>query len=333
MIFTNLLKRNNVFALVFCVVLSLLLWSPRLLTSLSAAGAVQYPQATVPSLWVDAMPNDILSTMLAFLFTFTGAGLLLFLNNRHMFHSTDEYLLPLLYVLIASAIPSTQWFSGIQVALIFVCMGFNYLLFSHYRTPGLAELFTATFVFSMAALCYPPLLLLLPLIPIGVIILRPFAWRDWVVMPVAALLPFAYVYLYFWMTMPNHDATAALANFDIFLPHMPEQLPFDNTPVVAFVSVLALILLISIVGGFSRQIGTKVKILHVRTIFLWMLLLLLAGSIFYPDCNYQLMPLIALPVAVITANYMAQPHGRKIKTFCWLLLLSTIIYLQVAEFL
>ncbi len=326
--FLNLLRRNNFFALGFCFVLLLLLWAPRLVAGFAVDANMLHPQIVAQSLWLGLLSNNGWFTLVAFLLTFIGAWFLLFLNNRHMFHSSNEFLLPLLYVLIASAIPSTQWFSGAQVALVFIATGLNFLFFSHHRTPGLAELFTAVFCFSVAALCFPPVLLLLLLMPMGVLTLRSFAWRDWLVLLIAAALPFAYCYLYFWLT--THDAQLSLTAFNVLLPSLPQSISVGNTSLVTFLVAIVLIVLIAIVGGFSRQQGSKVKTFHIRAVFLWMMLFLVSGFIFYPAYNFQLMPLLAFPIAVIAANYFAQPKGRKMKIFCWLILLLAIIYLQLA---
>jgi hypothetical protein len=324
------LKRNNFIALGVCLLLLFAEWFPRLfLLTAVPAGAMR--QAAEQSLWGQPFFAAPLFTWLAFSLTFISAWLFLVLNNRHLFHPTSEYLLLLLYILFASAIPATQRFSGAQAAAVCILTGLYHLLAAPNRSSGLAKLFIAGFCFSLAALCFPPALLLLLLLPVAIVILRSFSWRDWVVMGAAVLTPFAYALLYYWLS--THDMAAAHDAFVRLLPNAPQALRWNDTPSMVFFGCTALVTLISLVYGFSGQAATKVRIVHVRLVFLWLLVFAAAALFFYPSYHYRLMPVLALPVTVITANYFAQPGRRKMKTACWLLLLAAVAYVQVAEFL
>ncbi len=327
------LRRNNFFALSFCFVLLLLLWLPRLLAVGSEVPAPGVYQAMAnQSLWLAAVPPTGIWTVVAFLLTFAAAATFTLLNNRHLFHTPNEFLLPLVYILLSSAIPGTQWFSGVQVATLFIFTGLNYLLISYKNKPGLGALFIAVFCFSLASLCFPPaLLLLLLLIPAAVLILRSFSWRDAVVTFMAAITPFAYLLFFYWLT--THDATVAYNALLMLLPQIPNNTMSANWPVLVFFVCLALLTLIALTRTLAKQSVTKVRIAHIRTVFILMLVFGIAGLVFYPAYNYQIMPLLAAPAAVVIAAYLAQPGKRKRKVACWLLLAGAIIYLQMAEFL
>lgn len=321
------LKRNTFFALSVCFVLLFVLWLPSLFALAEIPSGEAYQAMQAQSLWMGLLPNTKIWTYIAFVLTFIVAASLLILNNRHLFHPTNEFLLPLLYVLFASAIPATQWFSGIQVVVLLILIGLNFLFASHQRLPGLAELFVASFCFSLVSLCFPPALLLLLLLPIGIVILRTFAWRDWIVAFFGALTPYAYLLFYYWMT--TQDIAAAKEAFLLLLPQGLPDAPFNNTPLLVFFAGTAFVLLLSLTHHLTKASANKIKILHIRAIFTWMLLLVIAGMIFYPSYNYQAMPLLAVPVTAITANYLAQSGKRKMKTLCWLFIWAAITYLYI----
>ncbi|MDR3132987.1 MAG: DUF6427 family protein [Prevotellaceae bacterium] len=302
------------------------LWIPSLFSLLQIPAGEAYQQMQAHSLWMGLLPGAKIWTYIAFILTFVSATALLILNNRHLFHPVNDFLLPLLYVLFSSAIPATQWFSGTQAVVLFVFIGLHYLFLSHQRHPGLAELFIASFCFSLASLCFPPALLLLLLLPVAIIILRTFAWRDWVASFFGALTPYAYLLFYYRLAAKDIAGTQ-----EAFLKLLPQGLPeaaFADTPLLVFFAGTALLLCLSLTHTLTKASVNKIKIMHIRTIFTWMLLLVIAGIIFYPSYNYQAMPLLAAPVTVITANYLAQPGKRKTKMLCWLFLLAAIIYLQ-----
>jgi hypothetical protein len=304
------------------------LWLPSLFALAEIPAGEAYRAMQAQSLWMGWLPDAKIWTYIAFILTFIAAASLLILNNRYLFHPANEFLLPLLYVLFASAIPATQWFSGIQIVLLLTIIGLDYLFASHQRLPGLAELFIASFCFSLASLCFPPAFLLLLLLPIGIVILRTFAWRDWIVAFFGALTPYAYLLLYYWIT--TQDIAAAKETFLLLLPQGLPDAPFDNMPLLVFFAGTAFILLLSLTTHhLTKTSANKIKILHIRAIFTWMLLLVIAGMLFYPAYNYQAMPLLAAPVTAITANYLAQSGKRKMKTLCWLFIWAAIVYLYV----
>jgi hypothetical protein len=325
------LKQNTFLVLTFCFVLLFVLWIPSLFSLLEIPSGDTCQQMQAHSLWMGILPDAKIWTYIAFIITFISAASLLILNNRHLFHPANEFLLPMLYVLFSSAIPATQWFSGTQAVVLLHLFGLHFLFVSCQRQPGLAELFIASFCFSLAPLCFPPAFLLLLLLPVAIIILRTFAWRDWIVSFFGALTP--HVYLLFYYRLATKDMVAAKETFLLLLPQgLPETFP-GSMPLFLFFGGILFLLFLALTHTLSRSSADKIKILRIRTVFTWMLLLVIAGVIFYPAYNYQAMPLLAIPVTMITANYLARPGRRKIKTFCWLLVWTTVVYLHITEFL
>lgn len=325
------LKQNTFFALSICFLLLFALWIPSLFSLAEIPAGETYRQMQARSLWMGLLPDAKIWTYIAFIVTFISAALLLVLNNRHLFHPASEYLLPLLYILFSSAIPATQWFSGVQAAVLLHFLGLHFLFASYQRQPGLAELFMASLCFSLASFCFPPALFLVLLLPAAIIILRVFAWRDWVVSFFGALTPYAY--LLFYYRLATKDIAAVKEAFSALLPQgLPETFP-GSMPLLLFFGSILFLLFLSLTSTLTKSSANKIKILRIRTIFTWMLLLVIAGIIFYPAYNYQAMPLLAAPATVITANYLEQTGRRKIKIFCWLWLWAAVIYLHITEFL
>jgi hypothetical protein len=324
MMLIDLLRRNQAFLLGFCLLLLLSLWVPQGLHP--AATPDGYRQMAEQSPWLRLFPNAALWVVPGGIATLVAALMLLFLNYRHPFFSPDDFLLPLLYLLLASALPATRWASGAQAAAIGLSAGVNYLLHTHRKQPGLAELFTSAFCFSLSALFFPPALLWLLLLPVGLLLLRPIAWRDWVVWPAGAALPVAYLFLYEWLTL--HDSAAAACRLLALLPEVPAAIPSFDRDVLLFFGLLAALLLAALLRRRKRNDGTKTKVIYTRLLFGWMLLFSVAGMIFYPHFGVQVMPVMALPLAVILARYFAAPRSAKRKLAGAILLLAAIVFLQ-----
>jgi hypothetical protein len=320
------LKRNTFLALSVCLALLTVLWIPSLFSLVKIPAGEAYRQIQAHSPWTGWLAGAKAGTYIALILTFITAASFVFLNNRHLFLPTNEFLLPLLYTVFASAIPATQWFSGVQAAVLMHFIGLNYLFASRQRPPGFAELFIAAFCFALASLCFPPAFLLLLLLPVATMILRTFAWRDWVIMLFGALTPYAYFLFYCRLTA--RDSAAIQNTFRALLPESLPEASFHSASILVFFGSTAFILLLSLMHHLANSSANKVKIMHIRAVFTWMLLLATAGLFLYPAYGYQIMPLLAVPVTAISANYMAQPGGRKIKCLCWLLLLAAIVYMN-----
>ena len=319
---TDLLKRNIFAASGFYFAVLLALWLPQLLLSSEQPAGFDGPAIAPSTAWISRLFEPAASTWLAFVLTFVTAMLLAFLNYRHAF-SSDNYRLPLLYILTAAAIPSTHWLSGAQPAAIGVLTGLNYLFHSYQKPSGLRDVFIAAFCFSLSAICFPPALLLLLLLPAAILLLRPVAWRDWVALLVGGALPFAYLALFCWLSL--NDAAAPIR---ALWPTFPVETPAFDRPVLLFWGVVAGITVLSAGYGIPQKAGSLTKALYGHRIFICMLFLLAAGFVLYPEYGYHLMLLCALPVALITAGYLVRSRHKRLKQLCWLLWLAAIVYLQ-----
>jgi hypothetical protein len=326
------LKRNNFLALLFCLPLSLVLWLPRLICAADISVDITHQGVVLPltSLY-ENVPGAWLM-WLAFLLTCLNTFGLMLLYNRYTLHTTNSLLLPLLYVLLSAAIPVAQGFSYVQIEVLAVIIALYFLLPPPASRTGLGEVFMGTFWLSVACLFFPPGLAMLLVVPATLLLLRPFAWRDWAMFLTGAMAPFVYTFLYLRMAM-RHTAGEIFMKLQAVLPEIPHGIIHSPLPVYLFYAALTIVLFIAIVRSSSRQTPSKISALRIRTVLCWMLLFVIAGIIFYPAYHYYIMPLLAVPAALLLADYFARPKSRKTKRFCWIILLAAILYLQIAEFL
>ncbi|MDR1680543.1 MAG: hypothetical protein LBS12_02000 [Prevotellaceae bacterium] len=324
----ELIKRNSFVASSFYLVVLLALWLlGRLFLPDAAADGFAGGAIAPSSVWIGRLFEPAVSAWLACALTFVAALLLTTLNYRHVFYPTGGYLLPLLYILTAAAIPSTQWFSGAQVAATGALIGLHRLFASYKKSSGLEDLFIAAFCFSLSAICFPPALLLLLLLPAAIFLLRPATWRDWVAVFVGGALPFAFLLLFYWLSL--HDIATAAGNLYALLPSLPVARPVFDLPVLIFWGVLVVTLFLSLASKAPSSAGARTKTVYIRIIFCLMLLLLSVGVILYPAYGCAPMSLCAIPVAAITAGYFASARNRHIKRLCGLLWLAAIVYLMI----
>jgi len=327
----NILRRNSFAAFIFCLLVLFLFWLPKLFFGLES-GTPENLANTIPQpLWLECFQNKDCAIWLAFALTAIATYFLLLLGDRFLDYSLNEFALPLLYVVVVSAFPATQWFSGVQLAVLLLIIGLRYLFLVRQKHLGLGELFIAVFCFSCAAFCFPPALLILVL-PIVLFITNISGWRAWIIFIVAATLPFAYLLLYYWVSA--NDITPALDNLCLLLPDFHIALPTTTIPQLVFIVIVFFGIIFAFSHGFLQRMGTKAQHAYVHLIIALLLLFSVLGIFFYPTYSYQLLPLIALPVSVMLAYYFLTPsRGRKKKLIYLYVLIAAVVYLQVVEFL
>ncbi len=266
----------------------------------------------------------------AFVCTYLNACFLWMLNVRHIFLKANEHLLPLCYIVFASAVPETQLVFGAQLAAALLLLGTHYIFSVYQQKRGIGAIFIAAFCFSLASLFFSSSLALLVLLPIAVLIIHPFAWRDWIAMLAGVATPCLYVFLYYWLVTGDIQQIVPIIN-NYHVVEWPLNIGRADAVHFIYLLIFAFLLLVAFFAGFSQGSASKVKVSHCYAIFEWMLLLLIVGSIFYPGNKYLSLPLIAVPAAVLVTAYSVAPNNRKAKsrTVLFLLYVAAALLVQL----
>lgn len=125
--------------------------------------------------------------------------------HRYELLGRSSYMPAFIYVLFFSANILINFLHPIVLAMLCFLPGLNKLLGTYRKESALAELFTVGFLLAIASLIYRPFLTLLPFLFIAITVLRPFLWREWVMIILGALLPYVYIFLYsYWINNTAH---------------------------------------------------------------------------------------------------------------------------------
>jgi len=326
--FLGYLKRNIYAAFLFYLLTLFLLWIPHILFHGNAADDIVVSQMPFQASLLNFLQLDGTSEKwLVFVFTYLNACLLWLLNVRHIFIKASEHLLPLCYILFASAVPETQLVFGAQIAVSLLILGIHYAFSAYLQKPGLTSIFMTAFCFALASLFFSPAVTLLALVPIIILVLHPFAWRDWIVMIAGMAIPYFYVFLYYFLTTADITQVILIAEEHFFHTHLAVTMP--NVSRLVYLLFFLILLIVALLSRFSHIAVTKAKNSYCYTISVWMLLLLLTGAIFYPANNYLALPLVAVPAAMIVTNYFSILHWKKTRITLFLLYITAVLIVQL----
>lgn len=245
--------------------------------------------------WLMAVAAGLLIT--------AGAYLSNWVFNRHEFFNVPVFVPALMYILLATTLALIQLSIPALVANTFVMLGLNSQLKIFHQPRVLAEFFESGFWYGMAAVCFPPYLMLLVAIWSGTLLTRAFHWREYVLPAIAFAVPFAYwiSWLYFRDTMGSmvlfrkwvsFDAQSFFANWD------------RPTRAFAFMTLLSVLFALPRYLFLSERSSNRAKM--VRTIFFVVALTIVAAYFLGYSLMWKwIVMTLLLPVSFLLGYWFA----------------------------
>ena len=190
----NLYKNQTPIALFTLPIMVIILSLPVLLTE---PANYQYTYDWLTSIYSGANHNTILFFGLTVVTTLGNALLLNFSFNRNDFFGKNSYLPGLFYLLCLFSL-DLFFFSPNLIAHLFVILSAGYLLGLRRQEECKDLIFKASFSMGIAISLCPALLPLLLLPWFGLIVFRPFVWREYFMVLLGVTLPsFFHLGIYF----------------------------------------------------------------------------------------------------------------------------------------
>jgi hypothetical protein len=313
----NVIQRNPFAATLVCALLLLILWAPAFLFPLTP-GTLDLKFMMPLQQWaIETLQLQGKAGICAALITVSLSTCMLFLINRkHLFVAGQEQLMLLLFVLITSAMPYAQQFSGAQAAALLALLSLHYLFNSIQVLKAMSSLFLSSFFAAAATLFYFPAGVMLFLIFFGILLSRPFAWRDWIAYFTGMAAPYFYLFLYHYLRCGSYADLFQMLVDNIPPPEMP-TFTF-SIPEIALFAVLTIMALCAFFPLRSSDSLIKIKNIRMRQI-LKCLLVCLLFPILLLTAQPGIMSLAAIPLSILAAN--RYDHIRRKKLFNLLLFL------------
>lgn len=159
---------------------------------------------------------------------------------KHQLLSKRSFLPALFFLVFASCSHGLLRFHAPLLANFFLLPAL-YLMFDTYRMDtAYSKVFYTGLLVSLASLVYFPALVFGLFFIVCLIILRPFIWREWIILLLGIAVPYVYAASYYYVTDQSavfwQDMVAApVVNRDFFL-----ALPVEYYPLTAVVVLLLL---------------------------------------------------------------------------------------------
>ena len=319
------LKSNIQLSIILLVLFCLGLWLCGFTFAHTEMKPENYKEHILFSFFLMSHLSDSFLQAISLVVILIGAFMINFLAIDQEITLKTNFLPAFFYILMAFSAGTKGAIAPVLVANVFILPAMYFFIKSYRQDFVLSELFKAGLFLGIASFFCIQYILLFPLSFISLIILRPFNWREWVVLFIGIILPL-YIYL----------SICYLTNNNVFgvLTMMKEAISTMQKPIISeyyvgflFITILALIF--AIIHYLGKGFGGKVKTQKTKYILLWMFAFCFVMIFFEQTSDMILIPCI-VPLSIIIGDYISEIKQLKIANTLLTLFLGgfSIIYLH-----
>jgi Family of unknown function (DUF6427) len=317
--FIQFFKNNSPASYILLPLFALVLWLPGFFSAQNMVVQNSMPLYEVLENSFAGIP--VIATILAFILIVLEAFLLNYIINENEVLSSPTFLPALFYIVYMSNDNAKLLLNPMIFANLFILLALFKLVSSYRKNIAFSHAFDAGLLFSIATLFYLPSIVFLPILGVGLLIFRPFNWREWVISFFGVLVPILFVLMYyFW-----YDLMEYLVYDKLFYSIFREQ-PKIEYPVSYYfmIGVGWFIAMLSLGKLFKRLTGASQKTKKGILLFIWVFVFAVISVLIAPGISTKYLSFLAIPASVFCANYMLRIKKQWWGEFLFLLLLTAI---------
>lgn len=241
--------------------------------------------------------------------------------NDFKFIDRQSYLPAYIYLLISSYYTEFLQLHPMLIANLLCLMSLNQLFLIYNPQPAFKAIFNTGFLLAIAALFYFPYLIIIPVLLIGLFLLRGFVWREWVTALLGILTPFYLILSYYYLSDHRFRFKQQLTPKVKTLAQMIEQMGWlDYTQT----GVLIIVTLISLFVIQSNYLNSQIKIRKYFNVIYWLLAFsLLAALVEFPPDLKQFM-ILTVPLSFAFTYLIMSLENRR-----WAKVLNIVLLLII----
>jgi len=302
----QLFKSGRAESYILLLIIGVLAWIP----ALHQNSFIEVPAKLMPgySLLVYLLlPFKYISVLLGLIAAIGGAFIVNGLNETFEMRSKANQLPALMYLLFLAVFPHDHRLNPALLGNLFL-MGSWWFIFATYRAyKCMNEIFFGALFLSIGSLFYLPLIFQFAGLLISLSVLRSFNWKEWSVGLIGFLLPFVYLFSFYYLTDQLQEKVHAIfidGFFDWFW-----EFNFTQSSVlfIAFTSILFIFSLFIHLGLMNTG---KVKAQKYLTTVFFSLIISCLIAAFTQYWSSSATMMLALPLSFMFANFFNQLASR-----------------------
>ncbi len=325
--FIQFFKSNNPSAFVFLPLIAIAIWAFGFMEASVFPVEHAMPLYGLLAGIVENIPW--LGNFIALILIIGEALLLNYIVNENEVLTKQSFLPALFYIIFMSNNNYVLVLYPLIFANLFLLFAINKLLNSYRKDNAFSQAFDAGLLISIATLFYFPYAVLFPLLGVGLIIMRPFNWREWLISFIGVLVPYIFVItFYFWNDLLDYFFYNKVL-YSFLSP--PSQFDFPKS-FYFMIIVSTLILLVSFGKLFSGQTGGSQKSKKSIVLLIWIFVFAGISALIAREIPAKYFSALAIPAAVFSANYFLNIKKQWLGEVLFLLLIGSIIYNLIVHY-
>ena len=316
------IKHNRAVSIVLLPIALVALWFYGFLNPVIPLTEHSAPLYKLLISWIRDYP--FLITLLSFVLILCEALLINHIVEKNEIIDTTTYLPALVYIVLMSLQPEMFSLHPIIIANLFILLALHKLMQTYRKETAYSESFDTGFYISLACLFYIPSLVFVLLLWFGLIIIRPFIWREWAISFIGIIIPWLYlVFIYFWgekLDMLQYDALY----YTLIVPGKSFSMAGFSFPDYLQMGVLLASAFFT-AGRFLRDFrkGT-VRLKNNLILILYFFLFSVISIILAPQYSISYLSFLSIPFSVLFSAYLLFTKRQWIAEVLFLLLILSV---------
>ena len=270
----------------------------------------------------------ILSRLTALVLLVINALMLARLNMRFILLKSRTYLPSCLCLLIVSSYSPLQQLNPAVFASICFVLAIE-AVFGTFKKEGMAyEYFLASFLVSIGTLFYARGLYLMFIIWIALSLLRNVRWREWVLTIIGFLLPYAFLFSWYFM-MDQEIIPRWKEILTNFLPDHDYRM--QNRYYILFFVYLGLLILLASRKMIRNYQGLKIYIRKFYQLNFWIFVITLIVFLSFYSRSFELLYFSGIAMAYLLSYYFFNLRSKRTGEILFSILFAEYVMLVITS--
>jgi hypothetical protein len=318
-------KHNRAVSIVVLPITLILFW---LYGFINPVAPVTEHSSTLYNLLIAGIKNPTLITFISFILIFSEALLVNYIVEKNEIINTNTYLPALVYITIMSLQPTMLTLSPIIISNLFMLLALHKLMHTYRKETAYSETFDTGLFISIGCLFYTPSIIFILLIWIGLVIIRPFVWREWVLSLIGLSLPWIYMtFAYFWINKLD------MLTYDVFYQTIATTSKSISTIALSSSNIFQILILLLAIFFSINKFNIDFKKGTVRSrnnllLLLYFLFLSVASIFMAPQYSICYLSFLAIPFSIFFSSYFLFARKAWLAEVLFLVLIISVFINQ-----
>ncbi len=327
--FLKLFISKQQFIIILILLLAVAFWMPSMINYKYTLFVFDfYPTPVYSSFQFIEYSYPLATVIISLILLLISGFLLVRLNVQFFFIQTRTQLPAFLYIFICSSFIPLQRFNPVLISGIFLIMAV-FKIFSTFKKEQICfNYFDAALLISIGSMFYFNLIFFIVIVWIGLIILRPFIWREWVFTIIGIVVP--YIILFSCYYLLDMDINNLLDTYKSYFIYERYDINF-NLPYLPLAIYYLIMLLISSIHMISVYQVKKIYSRKYFMFFLWLFIVTLAIYFVIPSAGYEMIIIAALSISFLFTHFFVSVKPNWFNRILFDMFFGVLVYLRLAN--